>query len=162
MTDRPQPLNNLLQDSDDCLSRLLGRASQLQRVNQLLLQQLGQPVAQHLRLANLRGGTAYIQVDSPAWQARTHYLKPQLLGALRELGLAVDGIEILVVAPVDSTQPQQRPTRTIPDEARELLRAFAANQQDARLAKALSRLAEAGQTPTPPSSTPAMVIKKGN
>lgn len=149
MPDHPNSVNQLLHDGDAPLSRLLNRAAQLHQLNLRLKLRLGHPASDHLTLANVRGGIAYLLVDSPAWLSRAHYMKPQLVNLLRDLGLAVEGLEILVTPPSGSAAQHKPACRTIPDAARQLLREFAANQQDHRLASALNRLAEAGSRKKP-------------
>jgi len=143
----PKPLHKLLHGSSDALSRVLGHAGRLAALDRILRPQLGQPLASHCRVANLRRDTLVLQVDSPAWAARLRYQIPALLKTLRGqerggAGLeALRDIEVRVSPPTrERPAPTQRAVRMSSDSAR-LIEAVAQDTDDAALQSALRRLA---------------------
>jgi len=61
------------------LQVLLRRSQWLQQVEKLLQETLPASLNQHCHVMNIRDHTLVIQVDSPVWRARLHYLVPGLI-----------------------------------------------------------------------------------
>ncbi|HKK06091.1 MAG TPA: DciA family protein [Gammaproteobacteria bacterium] len=149
----PKPLHKLLCASSDALSRVLGHAQRLSALDEKLRPLLGQPLAAHCRVANLRRGTLVIQVDSSAWAARLRYQVPGLLKTLRSRQDAdgalnsLEDIQIKILPPAQV--PQNRAARQVrmSGESARLIEAVAQSTDDPSLSSALRRLAGRSRNP---------------
>ncbi len=81
---RPKHIGEHLKPSDGPLKQMTERAKELTALDKALTDSLGEPLSQHCRLANIRGSTAIIRTDSPAWSARLRYELPRLLSVLNQ------------------------------------------------------------------------------
>ena len=78
----PQDLSNLVHLSGR-LPELAEKAELLNSLNQYVKQILNGPVAEQLKVANLRQGVLVIETTSAAWAARINFQKPKLLQQLQ-------------------------------------------------------------------------------
>jgi hypothetical protein len=77
------------------LSKLLGHARQLAAADQILRESLGSPLADHVRLANLRDGRAILHVDSAATLTLLRFRQQELLQVLQSrAGIECDRLEL--------------------------------------------------------------------
>jgi len=142
----PKPLHKLLHGSSDALSRVLGHAGRLAALDRAVHPLLGEPLARHCRVANLRRDTLVLQVDSPAWAARLRYQTPALLKSLHgsDPASGLDGLRDIEVKIAPPAEPRPaRAMRAAPmsaDSAR-LIEAVAEDTADGALRSALRRLA---------------------
>ncbi len=78
------PLNNILQTGSQRLQNLIVRSKQLADLNSLLRTEIGQPLAQHCHIANLRDNCLVIGVSSAACATVLRYQSFDLLQKLRQ------------------------------------------------------------------------------
>ncbi|GGP51851.1 MULTISPECIES: DUF721 domain-containing protein [Shewanella] len=90
----PQDLSNLVHLSGR-LPELAEKAELLNSLNQYVKQTLTGPVAEQLKVANLRQGVLVIETTSAAWAARINFQKQKLL-----LQLQVDTLPMLTAIEV--------------------------------------------------------------
>ncbi len=104
---------------------------------------LPSPLAEHCRIANARGRTIIVYVDSAAWATQLRFLSDQLAKAL--LGEGGGRLQVRV-QPLSRPSARRRgrpPLRLSPDNAR-LLEETAEAVSDEALGRALRRLARRG------------------
>jgi len=97
-------LSHLLSDSIGMLSVLRQHTYLIQRFQQLLSVNLPTSLNQHCYIANLRGTTVVVYVDSGLWATRLRYLVPEILKHWRQESSAlalpmIDQIEVKVRPP---------------------------------------------------------------
>ncbi|MGX9461011.1 DUF721 domain-containing protein [Shewanella sp. A14] len=78
----PQDLSNLVHLSGR-LPELAEKAELLNNLNHYVKQMLNGPVAEQLKVANLRQGVLVIETTSAAWAARINFQKQKLLKQLQ-------------------------------------------------------------------------------
>jgi len=71
-------LPDLLAGSTGGIRELLAHAKTIQRLDQALSAFLAEPLRTHCCVANAQGDLLTLQVDSPVWKTRLHYLTPQI------------------------------------------------------------------------------------
>lgn len=76
-------LASLLGAANNGLQPLFVQARKMQTLNQMLRGALGEPLGPHVSLSNIRGDTAIIAADSPAWLTQLRYLAPTVLHILQ-------------------------------------------------------------------------------
>ncbi|RKZ37638.1 MAG: hypothetical protein DRQ37_01410 [Gammaproteobacteria bacterium] len=76
-------LTDLLAGSAGGLRELLAHAKTIQLLDQALSAFLAEPLRTHCCVANAQGDLLTLQVDSPVWKTRLHYLTPQIQEHLR-------------------------------------------------------------------------------
>lgn len=143
----PKPLLRCIKTRGE-VADLLARAAVLAMHDQKLSQYLPDPLNRHCTLANLRGSTAVLAVDSAGWASRLRYLTPAVLPHLVEMGLPVTRIEVTLVPPLAPPRRVQRPVMAKPSpHAAQALQRLAARSDDPAFAAVLCRLAaRANQT----------------
>ncbi len=137
----------LLSTASGDLSGTLRRARQLQRADQALQHRLGAVLTGHCHVANIRGTTLVLQVDSATWGARLRYQIPSLqrqLKASRAFS-AIHDIEV-TVRPRGSADRRSDPDRVprrarLSSQAAALIATVANTTADPALQAALRRLA---------------------
>lgn len=144
MNESSKPVARLLgKEGDQTLKKLIARAAQLERLDKKFAALLGEPLNQHVKLANIDAGVAHILADSSPWLSRLRYIQPQLVSMLAELGVPVTRVQIRINPPQTGFQPPPARAKDIPEQARDLLRSLAEQQQDPALKKSLLRLSKA-------------------
>ena len=137
----PKPLLRCIKTRGE-VADLLARAAVLAMHDQKLRQYLPDPLNRHCMLANLRGSTAILAVDSAGWASRLRYLTPALLPHLVEMGLPVTRIEVTLVPPLAPPRRVQRPGVIGPSpDAAPASQRLAARSDDPAFAAVLCRLA---------------------
>ena len=137
----PQDLSNLLHMSGK-LPELAEKAELLNNLNRYVKQILNGPVAEQLKVANLRQGVLVIETTSAAWAARINFQKNHLLTRLQSETLPMlTAIEVkvnpsLAAAPTTNHTVQKH----ISDKAAQHIEALAAHVEGS-LGVKLKRLA---------------------
>ena len=132
------------------LSQVTQRAETLSAWDDTFRAQLAQPLASHVRLANVRSETAVIQCDASVWAAKARFEIPNLLRILNRLQKDhhIRRIEI-VVRP--NTVPSKHETGSgksfMSLSSSKLLASVAENTTDPNLRNVLNRLARHGRKP---------------
>lgn len=144
-------VSSLLSTSGSNLGSLLERAQYLQILTRTLREKIDPVFSEHISVANLRGDSAIIAADSPAWLSKIRYLAPVILQILKqEPGLnSLSNIQFKVQPP-DTTMTQSQESRQInlSTSSSEVLESAAAGISDPELADALRRLSQKGQSQT--------------
>lgn len=138
-------LERILAVPGNGLQPLIDHAQRLRNLSEALRQGIDQPFADHINLGNVRGDTAVITTDSPAWLSKIRYLGPVLLQILQQQpGMAsVQKIQFKVAlsdVALPSLAPAHRAAVLSPQGAG-TLKSAAAGMKDPELAAALLRLA---------------------
>lgn len=145
-----QPLARLLQKQRGELKALLLHAARLQSLDRQIGAWLPEPLAEHVRVANVDPQRLVLQTDSPAWATRLRYLAPTLLEYLKQqpelAGLAHVQVRVWPAASGHADRRGQRPQFS--RLASESLRAAAEGYSDTELRDALKRLS--GHVHPPP------------
>ena len=85
-----QPISQLLASNNEHLQNLIQRASLLHDLSQKLQNFLSPPLADHVRLANIRDKTVVLVVDDTAWLTNIRYRAPMILNFVKQdLGLSL-------------------------------------------------------------------------
>jgi len=136
-------LSRILAAPDNGLQPLIDHARHLQSLTDALRRGIDQPFSDHISLGNVRGDTAVIAVDSPAWLSKIRYLGPALLHILQQQpGLAsLQKIQFKVVpnAALPPSPPSHR--AVLSRRGADILKNAATGMEDPKLAAALLRLA---------------------
>ncbi|OGT21317.1 MAG: hypothetical protein A2V90_03570 [Gammaproteobacteria bacterium RBG_16_57_12] len=141
MTKSTQSIETILSKAcGEHLPRLIQRAQRLNDISCHLSLHLGQPLGQHVKVANIRGNTVILLIDSPAWLSKLRYISPAVVKYLKDYG--VSAVE-LQVDPERKTSPlpSPRPAASLSRASAELITSTAETTADPGLAKALQRLA---------------------
>jgi len=77
-------IGKVLSESSPGLAQLLERATALQQLSEKLQRFLPKALSEHVIIANIRGDTAIIVADSPAWLTKLRYQAPVILDYLRQ------------------------------------------------------------------------------
>lgn len=140
-------VSSLLTSSGRNLGSLLEQAQYLQNLTNRLRDNIDPAISTHIVVANLRGDTAIVAADSPAWLNKIRYLAPLILQLLKlEPGLeSLNKIQFRVLPP-DNTANQPLEPRQINLSAisSEVLESAASGIHDSELADALRRLSRKG------------------
>ncbi|AZG34120.1 MAG: DciA family protein [Shewanella psychromarinicola] len=137
----PQDLSNLVHLSGR-LPELAEKAELLNNLNRYVKQTLNGPVAEQLKVANLRQGVLVIETTSAAWAARINFQKQKLLKQLQTDTLPMlTGIEVKVNPGLALAKPQSQPNQNmISTTAAKHIEALA-EHIDGSLGEKLKRLA---------------------
>ncbi|WP_351088177.1 DciA family protein [Shewanella sp. S1-49-MNA-CIBAN-0167] len=137
----PQDLSNLVHLSGR-LPELAEKAELLNNLNRYVKQTLNGPVAEQLKVANLRQGVLVIETTSAAWAARINFQKQKLLKQLQTDTLPMlTGIEVKVNPGLSLAKPQSQPNQNmISTTAAKHIEALA-EHIDGSLGEKLKRLA---------------------
>jgi hypothetical protein len=137
----PQDLSNLIHVSGR-LPELAEKAELLNRLNHYVKQTLNGPVAEQLKVANLRQGVLVIETTSAAWAARINFQKQKLLKQLQTDTLPMlIAIEVKVNPGLALMKPQSQSNQNvISTTAAQHIEALA-EHVDGSLGEKLKRLA---------------------
>ncbi|QDE29611.1 MULTISPECIES: DUF721 domain-containing protein [Shewanella] len=137
----PQDLSNLVHVSGR-LPELAEKAELLNNLNRYVKQTLNGPVAEQLKVANLRQGVLVIETTSAAWAARINFQKQKLLKQLQTDTLPMlTAIEVKVNPGLALMKPQsQLNQNVISTTAAQHIEALA-EHVDGSLGEKLKRLA---------------------
>ncbi|ABE53656.1 conserved hypothetical protein [Shewanella denitrificans OS217] len=137
----PQDLSNLVHQFGK-LPEMAEKAELLNNLNQHVKQILNGPVAQELKVANLRQGVLVIETTSAAWAARINFQKSALLTQLQNETLPMlTAIEVKVNPGLALAQSKTNVAHTqLSSVAAEHLQALAENVEGS-LGEKLKRLA---------------------
>ncbi|MBO1897999.1 MULTISPECIES: DUF721 domain-containing protein [unclassified Shewanella] len=137
----PQDLSNLVHLSGR-LPELAEKAELLNNLNRYVKQTLNGPVAEQLKVANIRQGVLVIETTSAAWAARINFQKQKLLKQLQTDTLPMlTAIEVKVNPGLALAKPQSQPNQNvISTTAAQHIEALAAHV-DGSLGEKLKRLA---------------------
>jgi hypothetical protein len=142
-----KPVSSVLSASGSNLESLLERAQYLKNLTLLLRANIDPAISTHIVVANLRGDTAIVAADSPAWLSKIRYLAPVILQLLKlEPGLdSLNKIQFRVL-PTNNPQAQTHEPRKVNLSAvsSEVLESAASGIHDPELADALRRLSRRG------------------
>ncbi|PKI09360.1 DUF721 domain-containing protein, partial [Shewanella sp. 11B5] len=109
----PQDLSNLVHLSGR-LPELAEKAELLNNLNRYVKQTLNGPVAEQLKVANLRQGVLVIETTSAAWAARINFQKQKLLKQLQTDTLPMlTAIEVKVNPGLALAKPQSQPNQNV-------------------------------------------------
>ena len=139
----------ILTARDGKLQSLLERALYFEALSRILREVLDPALAEHITLANLRGDTAIVAADTPAWLTKIRYQAPAILQQLkRQPGLqAINKVQFKVL-PSDQLQTSQPVRRaTISPTSAQILESAAEGITDPDLATALRRLSRQTSSP---------------
>lgn len=139
----PKNLRHLLGEAGGPLNDLLARAHGLDAMETALAGHLGHPLADHVRVANVTEDTLVLQIDSPAWATRLRYAEPDLLRLVNRMEGAsnIRRVRVRVGMTDEPRRRAPRPAPALSADTAALLRATAEHVDDARLRRALLRLA---------------------
>ncbi|MBB1319639.1 DUF721 domain-containing protein [Shewanella sp. SR43-4] len=137
----PQDLSNLVHLSGR-LPELAEKAELLNNLNRYVKQTLSGPVAEQLKVANLRQGVLVIETTSAAWAARINFQKQKLLKQLQTDTLPMlTAIEVKVNPGLALAKPQSQTNQNvISTTAAQHIEALA-EHVDGSLGEKLKRLA---------------------
>lgn len=122
MKKSPQDLSNLLHGAGK-LPELAEKAELLNNLNHYVKQIIDGPVAEQLKVANLRQGVLVIETTSAAWAARINFQKPKLLRQLQAETLPMlTAIEVKVnpALAMRTNIPQTNPNHISPTAAQHI------------------------------------------
>ncbi len=145
MPDRraPRSFGSIVAGGSGVVKRIARHSEALMQLQRRLRDLLPSPLAEHCHVANARGRTIIVYVDSAAWATQLRFLSDQLAKAL----LGDSGGRLQVRVKPSSRSPSRRPgrppLRLSPDNAR-LLQEAAETVSDEALGQALRRLARRG------------------
>ncbi len=106
----PQDLSQLLTVSGR-LPELKEKAELLLRLDQVVKQQLSDPLVAHIKVANFRQDRLIIEVSSSAWAARLNFQKSHLLLKLQSEALPMlTVIDVKVNPRMQSRTPKSEPS----------------------------------------------------
>ncbi len=127
------------------MERIARHSEALMQLQRRLRDLLPSPLAEHCHVANARGRTIIVYVDSAAWATQLRFLSDQLAKTL--LGEGGGRLKVRVRPSSRPSAPRKtRPApRLSPDNAR-LLRESAGAISDEALGRALRRLARRAST----------------
>jgi hypothetical protein len=138
-------LRHLLDGAGGPLCDVLSRAHHLCALEAALARCLGQPLADHVRVASVEQDTLVLQADSPAWATRLRYAEPDLLRLFRRVEGAsqVRRLRVRVDTAGGDTRERRTPrgAPVISPGTAALLRDTADHVGDEGLRRALLRLA---------------------
>lgn len=80
---RPQPLDNLFDDTSSLLRNVQQRAITLLKLNNAVKSILPTPLQAQCRVANYRSGILILETTNASWLMRLRYEQPNLLSTLR-------------------------------------------------------------------------------
>lgn len=131
------------------MERLIQRGNQLLRVDILVRRLLGPGFEEHCRVANIKGSSLLLHVDSTVWATRIRYQLPELLRSLQQTEPLRQITEIqLRVQPRDETETPKKAARirkaTMSRDAALCVHECASSIDDEQLRSALQRLANRG------------------
>ncbi|MHB0774330.1 DUF721 domain-containing protein [Halomonas sp. WWR20] len=131
------------------LGNLMRVAQLLDRAQNHLRTHLPEEVREHIFIGGYRDGRLTIITDRAVWLTWLRYEQSRLLTLLRQLPELEAVMAItLKVRPVRPPKIMPRQVRTLSSEAASQLEACAADTEDPRLKRSLSRLAAHGRTPS--------------
>ncbi|HEY0634530.1 MAG TPA: DUF721 domain-containing protein [Gammaproteobacteria bacterium] len=137
---------SLFSDPNGPYGKLIERSRLYHTLHTRLESVLGQEIASHYRIQNLREGLLLLQADAPSWASRLRFELPRLLDQLRaspELRLLRD-IRVRVVPPEVPRAPRVRRAK-LSSKAASVLEGAADATEDPQLRDALRRLARRGK-----------------
>lgn len=129
------------------VERLIQRSGQLLRLDTLVRDLLGSGFAEHCRVANIKGNSLLLHVDSTVWATRIRYQLPELLRNLQQTDQLRQITEIdLRVQPRDVSEAVKKPIRkaAMSRDAALCVKECASSIEDEQLRGALQRLASRG------------------
>lgn len=134
----------------DTVERVIGRVSQLRRLDGQLRQLLDPEIARHCQLANVRGNSAVFIVASTVWATRLRYQLPKLLADAQQTENLSHITDIKIrVQPSNTASPSGRPRHAkLSKDAAHCLEQCASGIDDEQLRCALQRLASRQKTKT--------------
>jgi len=137
-----KPISRILTARDGKLQSLLERALYFEALSHVLREVLDPALAKHITLANLRGDTAIVAADTPAWLTKIRYQAPVILQQLkRQPGLgAINKVQFKVQPPDQSQALQPVRRATLSPSSAQVLESAAEGIADSGLADALRRL----------------------
>ena len=139
----PRTLSTILGGKDGPLGRIHRRGEALLSLDRRLRDLLPPPLSEHCRVANVRGRSLIVHVDSAAWATQLRFLASQLAPTL----LGREDAQLRVkIHPPDSvpTPPRRTVARPSATAAAELERT-AERFRDDPLGRSLRRLARRGR-----------------
>lgn len=106
----PSTLNNLFSGGSGVLSTLHQRISYLSACQDKLRSELGQPLSEHLNVANISRDTLTLHTDNPAWASRLRFnIRTILKIARQSCGLnELKSVRIKVVIQNSDKKPYKR------------------------------------------------------
>jgi hypothetical protein len=142
---KPQRLDQVLTAPTGRLGAITSHARRLAELDALIRLCLGDELAAHCRLADLRSGRLVLAADTPAWATRLRYHTPEIRQKLAAAGLTVAECRVVVAPPPPARDPgpMQRPDMSA--DSAGTLHATADSIRDPALAAALRRLARNGE-----------------
>jgi hypothetical protein len=113
MKNPPQDLSNLVHLSGR-LPELAEKAELINNLNRYVKQTLNGPVAEQLKVANLRQGVLVIETTSAAWAARINFQKQKLLKQLQTDTLPMlTAIEVKINPGLALAKPQSQANQNV-------------------------------------------------
>ena len=129
--------------ADPSLQALLERAREVEETADKVRNALPPQLGTHVRTVRINQKMVVIYADSPAWASRIRYLAGQIIRALRDKGVLVDGVKAAVLVPESPRRTRlkrHKPRRLSAENAR-LIQASAEAIRDPELKSAMLRLA---------------------
>lgn len=106
----PKSLGKFLLDRDIKAANLITYSIWLSQLTRQIHHILGQPLAEHCQVVNLRYDVLVLQTDSPAWATKLRYLLPEILPKIR----ALTGLDTIRAAQVKVVPPECVSTKKLP------------------------------------------------
>lgn len=135
-------IGKVLSESSPGLAQLLERATALQQLSEKLQRFLPKTLSEHVIIANIRGDTAIIVADSPAWLTKLRYQAPVILDYLRQEPslheISKLHFKVFPAVEFDGTKPTSRPV--LSQHASHSLKQAANGFNDPQLRTAISNL----------------------
>ena len=124
------------------LQTILEKAAILQQLTHTLRQSLGEPLSQHVCVANIRNHTLVIAADSPAWITRVRFHSADILKLMRqETGLKqLTKVHFKVISSAAQDPGFVSSPNTLSDHAVAVLESSAQRISDTHLKSAVQRL----------------------
>ena len=141
---KPQRLDQVLTAHTGRLGAIASHARRLAELDALVRLCLGDDLAAHCRLADLRSGRLVLAADTPAWATRLRYHTPEIREKLAAAGVSVAECRVVVTPPpAPDVEPGPRPGMSA--QGADALNTTAETVRDPALAAALRRLARNGE-----------------
>lgn len=145
----PTAITDILHQTDAALYSIQLHIQRLQKIRQIVKNNLPTPLASRIQVLNWQRGTLSLGCEQAAIVSRLRFMIPQLRDQLRQYSefYGLTAIEYKVLSPAPRLiKPKQRYQRQMSAQVEGSLRQLAASVEDKKLQAALQRLARHSQS----------------
>ena len=142
-----EALDYIFSSHEQSYQFLVNKVYVLEGINQVFKTVVGEPLADHCTIANIREGTLVLEIDNGSWATRLRFETPDLLQLIRKQpGLeSITDIEFYVKPSEKEAEGKTTPSITMSEHSATCLKQSASTIQDETLKEMLLNLAENGQ-----------------